>query len=172
MNIPSKLFAKPVLKIGLFLGAAYVAALYIFYFGGKEVILNENLGSAIQLLTIMGLYFGLHHCRRLFPQVKFWQLFLFGIVIIAIAVGVKIVFSLLLYNVFAPDLGAAYKEALTEQMGKMIEGMQQLPQDSYKAATKSMLSPFTIPFLEGLSLLFYGVLFSALIATLHAIFRK
>lgn len=163
---------KPVVKIGLLLGTAFIVAQYLFYFGGRSIIMDNGFDSTIQLLTIMGLYFGLHYCHRLFPSVRFWKLFFLGVLIIGIAVSLKTIFSMLLYGVLAPELGFAYKEALTEQMLNMIASMKSLPQEQYTQMTKAMLTPFTIPILEGFSLFISGVIFSVFIAALHNMFRK
>lgn len=172
INTASKIFQNPVIKIGALLGGAYVLALYLFYFGGRSVIMDSSFDSVIQLLTIMGLYFGLHHCRRLFPKARFWKLFLFGIIIMLVAVGIRALFSMLLYGLLAPELGNAYKEMLSELMSKVAENIKAFPQEEYKAMTKSMLNAITIPILEGFGLLFSGIIFSLFIAALHNMFRK
>lgn len=165
------IFAKPIVKLGALLGASYVLALYLFYFGGREIIMDTNLGSTIQLLTILGLYFGLIYCRRLFPLSKFWQLFLFGVVIMAIAITLKTIFSIILYNVIDPELGINYTKTIKEQMDTAMSSFQSVPKEQY-ATSKSMINPLSIPIMEGISLFFTGVFFSAFIALMLRLFRK
>lgn len=172
MNTSYKFFTVPVIKIGLSLGLGYVVAQYLFYYGGKSVIANPNFDSAIQLLTVMGLYFGLHYCKRLYPQARFWQFFFFGFSILAIAVTIKTLFAILLYGILAPELGITYTEILSKQMLEMIANTKSLPQTQYQQMIKATLTPFTIPILEGISLSISGLIFSVFIAALHNMFRK
>lgn len=165
------IFAKPVVKLGVFLGISYVLALYLFYFGGREIIMDTNFGSTIQLLTILGLYFGLIYCRKLFPLSKFWQLFFFGIVIMAISITIKTLFSILLYNVIAPELGLNYTKIIREQMDTTMSSFQSISKEQYDAS-KSIINPLSIPIMEGISLFFTGVFFSAFIALILSMFRK
>ncbi len=163
---------KPVIKIGLLLGTAFVLAQYIFYFGGRSVILNTTFSSTLQLLTIMGLYFGLYQCRKLNPQIGFWKLLLYGIIIVGIAVFLRTLFSILLYGVLAPELGTTYKEALSELLNQALKTMQNVPEEGYQEATQIMLNPVSIPIIEGITLFFMGTSFSIFIAALLNMFRK
>ncbi len=163
---------KPVIKLGILLGAAFVLAQYIFYFGGRNVFLDTTFGSALQLLTIMGLYFGLYQCRRLNPKIGFWKLLLYGIIILGIAVFLRTLFSILLYGTIAPELGVAYKEALIEQFNEMFKSMQNIPKEGYQEAAQVMLNSVSIPIMEGVSLFFMGSAFSIFIAALLNMFRK
>lgn len=172
MQETQNILNKHFIKIGLLLGAAFVLAQYLFYFGGRSVVFNTNFDSAIQLLTIMGLYFGLHYCQRLFPKLKFWQLLLYGIFIIGIAVVLKTIFSILLYTFLAPELGTAYREQLIEQMTAMVTNMKSLPQEQYTEMTRAILTPFTIPFFEAIQLFISGLIFSVFISALLNMFRK
>lgn len=172
MQIAQNILNKPFVKIGLLLGVAFVMAQYLFYFGGKSVIQNSNFDSAIQLLTIIGLYFGVQHCQKRFPEARFWQLFFYGLLIISIAIFLKTLFSILLYGFFAPELGVAYKEELMEQMEVVTQNLNSLPKVHYKELTQAMLNSVTIPIMEGIVLLVYGIIFSTFISTLLNMFRK
>ncbi len=163
---------KPFVKIGFLLGGGYVLAQYLFYFGGRSVIFNSNFDSAIQFLTILGLYFGLSYCRKWNPKASFWKLLLWGTVIMAISVSIRTIFSILLYTVFAPELGNTCQEMFVEQINAAFEKLQTAPKEQYESLTRAMLTPFSIPIFEGLGLLFLGTMFSIFIAAVQNMFKK
>lgn len=159
------------LRIGVMLGGAYVLALYLFHYGGRKVYFDTDFDGVIQLLTIMGLYLGIFHCRKLFPLSNFLRLFLYGISILGIAVLVKVTFSALLYGLIAPELGGAYEKDLLENLDKIYSGMKSNI-FSDKKMFQAVINPYTIAIMEGISLFLSGVIFSAFIALLLNMFRR
>ncbi|PVX50889.1 uncharacterized protein DUF4199 [Balneicella halophila] len=166
------IFAKPVLKLGGFLGTGYVLAQYLFYFSGKSIIQDDSFNGAIQLLTILGLYMALLYCRRLYPPSSFWKLFLFGIVIMGVAIVLKTIFSILLYTLIDPELAIVHKELLLEQMSTIFKDMDSFPQDQYQETSKMMLNGVSMPLMEGFSLFITGTIFSAFISAILNMFRR
>lgn len=154
------------------LGIGLVVAQYFFYFGGRQVILNTDFDGVIQLLMLLGLYFGLFQYRRETQLKKFLPLFLAGLIITAIAITFRILFSALLYGIIAPELGSAYKTTLLETMNKILSGGNTTNIELKTSIYDSIINPFTIAVLEGFSLFLFGVIFSAFIALLMNMFRK
>lgn len=154
------------------LGAGFVIAQYFFYFGGRKVILNTDFDSVIQLIMISGLYLGLFQYRRETLSKKFSSLFVAGLIIVAIGICFRILFSSLLYGVIAPELGSEYKTILVETMNKVLSGRSTATIELQTSIYENIINPFTIAFLEGFSLFLFGVIFSAFIALLMNMFRK
>ncbi|MBS9768441.1 MAG: DUF4199 domain-containing protein [Flavobacteriaceae bacterium] len=172
MNTLQHIMNKPFIKIGFLLGISFVLAQYLFYFGGRSVVLDETFGNAIQLLLIIGLYLGLHHCLSITPKASFWKLLLWGLGIIVIAVSIRIIFSVLLYNFLAPEIGTYYTETLVQQMTTTMEGLPNIPKEQYTEMMKILLNPMTIPLFEGISLGSLGAIFALFIAGVMNMFRK
>lgn len=171
VHINNKQLRSTIIKMGIMLGVGYTITLYLFFYGGRDVFFNGDFSSAIQLLTIASLYFGLIHCRKLFSTSKFLHLFLYAILILLIATVFKIITSALLYGVLAPNLGAAYEEEIIKNLQTISSGTQQ-PLFADKKILHSILSPLTIAITEGISLFFSGVFFSAFISLLLSMFRR
>lgn len=172
MNTKRNTKGTPFMKLGLFLGLSLAVAQYVFYFGGREVFMNGTFSSTTQFLLIAGLYLGIGYCGRLYPRMRFWQLFISGFIILAVAFFVKALLSMLLYGVLAPELGASYKALLWGNMEKLLNSMKNLPDNDYKTVFDNVVNPVSIALMEVAGLFVYGIFFTLFIATLHNMFRK
>lgn len=167
----AKKWRKEVFKMGAMLGSFYVLSMYLFYYGGREIYLDSNLSNLTYLLTVIGLYMGMLRCSKIPLKFNILKLFLSGILILVISVFLKVLFAMLLYGIFSPELGQGYENYLFEKISEFYVDMGNRTFYN-KDMMKAMLNPVTIAIMEGINLLLSGGILVVLIAAFMTISYK
>lgn len=155
---------RPTTLFGILIGMSFIAASLLFILTGRTVAMNMQLNNITLTLTIIGVFIGIRRFREEQPRklLSYGKAFMTGFGIVLISSGIYTLYILILYTT-QPELLEAYRQTLLYSIGEIYKDTSLMPivEESAK-----QFSPALIAFTECIIKIFYGTLFTLLLAAI------
>lgn len=163
MKIIYKQTLTDCLIFGLLIGITFILASYLYFYKGFDVIVNPQLSNINYFICIAGIFIGVRKIRaEIIPNISYWQAFLFGSLMIAIAAIPYTVYTYILLSNH-PDIIQNTIQILEKSLkeGNYTDSQT----DTFISIYKAFATPLFMAISQFLNKAFMGIIFSLFMAS-------
>lgn len=104
-------FIKQNTIYGFLVGGSFITASLLFFITGKNIVLDSRINNIIMILSIVGIFLGIHHFRDKYLNgfITYGKALLTGLYILGVASFLYAVYTFILYSL-NPELMEQFKE--------------------------------------------------------------